>query len=345
MRLRHVVVLLLLLLAAIDGRQSAVAFPTADDRLPTAQLHLAQAKNPFAIAGREGGSASNGLTATILAWQEKFNRELQGAAKALKNGGGAFWTLAAASFAYWVFHAAGPGHGKAVLASYMIASRIALRRGVILAALAALLQGAVAIALVGLLAALLDVTATTMRAVADRIELASYAAIALVGLNLVWAKGGALIAALKTPRTPAASRSGLHCEAVDTAAQCGPGCGHQHAIDPRMLERGVLSGEALGAVIAAGLRPCSGAILILVFTLAQGVFWAGVAATLCMAAGTAITTAALAAVAVYARRRAEAWSAPGPGWTGVALSGAEFAAAALVLLLGVALLAGWSTGA
>ncbi|HYA80296.1 MAG TPA: hypothetical protein VED87_05140, partial [Methylocystis sp.] len=189
----RVFVLLLALAAAIGGRQSAIGgiIPTADCRLPTAQLHLAQAKNPFAIAGREGGSASNGLAATILAWQEKFNRELQGAAKALKSGGGAFWTLAAASFAYGVFHAAGPGHGKAVLASYMIASRIALRRGVILAALAALLQGGVAIVLVGLLAALLDVTATTMRAVADRIELASYAAIALVGLNLVWAKGGA----------------------------------------------------------------------------------------------------------------------------------------------------------
>ncbi|HXY59733.1 MAG TPA: high frequency lysogenization protein HflD [Methylocystis sp.] len=341
-------ILLLSLMAAVGSRQSAIAgiFPTADCRLPTAAIRLVQAKNPFAIAGREGGAPASGLGATLLAWQEKFNRELQQAAKALKAGDGAFWTLAAASFAYGVFHAAGPGHGKAVLASYMIASRIALRRGVILAALAALLQGGVAIALVGLAAALLGATATTMKAVAERIEVASYAAIALVGLSLVWKKGDALFSTLRASCAPGPSRSGLYCEAVDAgAAQCGPDCGHQHAIDPTRLQRGVFSSEALGAVVAAGLRPCSGAILILVFTLAQGVFWAGIAATLCMAAGTALTTAALAAVAVFARRRAEAWSAAGRAWTGVALRGAEFAAAALVLLLGVVLLAGWSSGA
>lgn len=361
MSFRRILGVLLLLMAAVGSGPSAVGGVIAADGRPRLETMISSAacpsstadcrllkKNPFAIAGREGGGAATGLAGTLIAWQEKFNLELQRAAKALNADGAAFWTLAAASFAYGVFHAAGPGHGKAVLASYMIASGTALRRGMGLAALAALLQGLVAIALVWTAAALLGATAMTMKLVAERVELASYAAIALVGASLVWKKGRSLYAALQVPAPPVASRSGVYCEAIDDSARlCDPDCGHQHAIDPSKLDRGFVLSEALGAVVAAGLRPCSGAILILVFTLAQGAFWAGAAATMVMSAGTAVTTAALAATAVYARRRAEAWSAPGRRWTGVALRGLELAAAALVLLIGAALLAGagWSVGA
>jgi ABC-type nickel/cobalt efflux system permease component RcnA len=115
-------------------------------------------------------------------------------------------------------------------------------------------------------------------------------------------------------------------------------------LDPALLERGSAWTEALGAVVAAGLRPCSGAILILVFTLSQGVFWAGAAAVLLMAAGTAITTGALAAAAVFARRSAENWSRPGSRWAAVAGRGAELVAAMLVFGLGVTLLLGVGAG-
>ena len=245
-----------------------VAFGCAD-RVATAQT----GRNPFAIAGGEAAGAATGLAGTILAWQNKFHIELQTAAKALKTSGSAFWTLAGASFAYGVFHAAGPGHGKAVLASYMIASETALRRGMILAALAALLQGCVAIALVGAAAALLGATAMQMKNAANTIELASYGAIALLGAGLVWKKGWAFLAALRAPPEIVASRGGFYCEAVDDPSHVhSASCGHLHAVDPTTLERDFSWSGALGAVVAAGLRPCSGAILILVFTLAQGMF-------------------------------------------------------------------------
>lgn len=101
-------------------------------------------------------------------------------------------------------------------------------------------------------------------------------------------------------------------------------------------------GSAAGAVVAAGLRPCSGAILILVFTLAQGIFKAGCAAVLAMSAGTALTTGALAAATVFARRLAQNWAGAERRPTDLALRGAELVAAALVLLLGLALLLGAS---
>ena len=301
-------------------------------------------KNPFAVGGSETAGAAGGFAGTILAWQNRFHIELQNAARRVKSESAAYWSLVAASFAYGIFHAAGPGHGKAVLASYMIASRSAVRRGMLLAGLAALLQGLVAIAIVGLAAALLGFTALEMRSAVDWVELASYVAIAALGAVLLWKKGAALLAALRAPRRAPASAHGFHCEAVEASSGGHPqDCEHCGLVDPQNLSDQKFSwGSAAGAVVAAGLRPCSGAILILVFTLAQGVFNAGFAAVLAMSAGTALTTGALAAATVFARRVAQSWAgAESPG-TVLALRGVEFLAAALVLLIGLALLLGAS---
>lgn len=301
---------------------------------------LAQAaRHPFAVGGNEGAGAASGLAGLILAWQSKFHLELQNAVRSLKSDGSAFWALAAASFAYGVFHAAGPGHGKAVLASYMIANESALRRGLTLAGLAALLQGAMAIAIVGVAALAFNATAKHMSDAAAIIETASYGAIAALGARLVWTKGRAL---LETLRQKAAREPGaFYCEAIDDPAHLhGPGCGHFGAIDPATLGRDFVWTDALATIVAAGLRPCSGAILVLVFSLSQGVFLAGVSAALLMAAGTAITTGALAATAVFAKSAAARLARQGSRRTTKIMRGVEFVAALLVLGLGLALLAG-----
>jgi nickel/cobalt exporter len=346
-RARGLLILLAFLaLATITGQPPARAeySDSANDRSQILERR-APGRSPFAIAGGESAGAATGFAAVVLSWQNKFHVELQGAIRKMKSDGAAFWTLAAASFAYGVFHAAGPGHGKMVLASYMIASRIALRRGMLLAWLAALLQGAVAIGLVGGTAALLNATAVQMRGVADAVEIASYGVIALLGAALVWKKGAAFLASLQVPVAPAKSPSGIFCEAVDDPAHmCSPSCGHAHAVDPAVLEQGFSFAGAIGAVVAAGLRPCTGAILILVFTLAQGMFWAGAAAVLLMAGGTAITTGALAATAVFARQTAQKWNGAGWRWASILGRGAELAAALLVLGVGLTLLAGASQG-
>ena len=90
-----------------------------------------------------------------------------------------------------------------------------------------------------------------------------------------------------------------------------------------------------------GLRPCSGAILVLVFALAQGLFWAGIAATLVMGLGTAITVATIAVIAVSAKDLARRLSAGREGGGALVMRGVEFGAAALVLLFGVGLLLGY----
>ena len=99
--------------------------------------------------------------------------------------------------------------------------------------------------------------------------------------------------------------------------------------------------RGLSAIFAVGLRPCSGAILVLVFALAQGLFWAGIAATFAMGLGTAITVAAIAVLAVSARSVASRLSAARDGGGALFMRGIEFGAAGLVLLFGLGLLFGY----
>ncbi len=310
---------------------------------------FAQAKNPFNVGITEGGGAGTGVVGWIIAQQIAFERGLSAAVRAVRSDGGAAWYLAGLSFVYGVFHAAGPGHGKAVVASYMLANERALRRGLVISFLAAILQGVVAIAIVGGLAFLLHATAQRMRDAAALVELASFAGIATLGAWLVWRKGRAFLAAWNAPPASLSAAavgavvSRFACEAVDADASHvhDENCGHFHMPDPRTLGDRFSWREAALTVVAAGSRPCSGAIIVLVFALAQGLFWAGVASTFAMALGTAITTGALASLAVFAKSAALRVTGGTSRRGELVARGLELAAAFLVMFLGVALCLGY----
>ena len=336
------------------------------------------AHHPFAVGASEGAVGhQNVLGAWILGQESRFYLQLTHAVRATRESTGAALGLIGLSFAYGVFHAAGPGHGKAVITSYMVSNEVALRRGLVIALLAAILQGLVATALVGIAAFVFDATAPTMTAASQAIELTSYLGIVALGLLLVWRKGRALWAGLParhrarptslfpepaplamatagpalrlgldgdlTPRPPsrflADDGTGSHAHAAGCA------CGHAHMPDPARFATERFDWRAAGiAVFTAGARPCSGAILVLVFALSQGIFLAGIAATFAMSLGTALTTGALATAAVFAKdmaMRASGANAPRAVLIG---RGVEFAAAACVLLFGIALLAAALSG-
>jgi ABC-type nickel/cobalt efflux system permease component RcnA len=132
------------------------------------------------------------------------------------------------------------------------------------------------------------------------------------------------------------------CEACedDLAHEHGPDCGHFHMPDPAKLGRDFSWREAGATVVAAGLRPCSGAILVLVFAMWQGIFYAGILATLAMSLGTALTTGALAALAVLAKGTALRLTSAGSTRAVIALRALELIAAVLVCALGLGLLLG-----
>ena len=166
------------------------------------------AQTPFG-APRPGGAEPQvgGIVGWLLAKQSEFYREMSSTIRAAKSDGSAVWTLLAISFAYGIFHAAGPGHGKAVISSYLVANQETARRGIVLSFASALMQSLVAVVIVGICAWLLNATAKTMCGAEKAIEIASYALIAAFGARLVWIKGGGFIRALQA-RQPAARHRG-----------------------------------------------------------------------------------------------------------------------------------------
>jgi ABC-type nickel/cobalt efflux system permease component RcnA len=317
-----------------------------------AALHSALAQNPFGAPRAAPDAQIGGIVGWLLAKQSEFYREISSTIRAAKSDGSAVWTLLAISFAYGVFHAAGPGHGKAVISSYLVANEETARRGIALSFASALMQALVAVLIVGVCAWLLNATAKTMCGAERAIEIASYALIAAFGARLVWTKGGGFFRALQVERPVTAMAAGTphhhdhhHHGHHDHHHNHGhvheEHCGHSHGPTPDQLAGPGGWRRGFGAILAVGIRPCSGAILVLVFALAQGLFWAGVAATFVMGLGTAITVATIAVIAVSAKDLARRLSAGREGGGALVMRGIEFGAAGLVLLLGLGLLAGY----
>ena len=311
------------------------------------------------------GPEPGGFTGWILAEQAKFYLKLSSLIRAAKADGSAAYTLLGISFVYGVFHAAGPGHGKAVISSYMIANDETWRRGVILSFASAVLQAFTAIAIVGIAAVLLGATAHAMGNTVRVIEIVSYALIVAIGVRLLWVKGGSFLRLLRSERHQHHRDHGHdrghahahhhhdhgrghdhhdHAHGHDHhhhGEEEASAWGHAHAPEPQELKGPHWFRRGLAAIVAIGLRPCSGAIIVLVFALAQGLFWIGVASTFVMGLGTAITVATVATIAVGARGFAGRLVKAKPGAGLLIVRGLETAAAAVIILFGIALLTGY----
>ncbi|HEX9360924.1 MAG TPA: nickel/cobalt transporter [Bradyrhizobium sp.] len=339
-------------------------------------VHVLMAQSPFGGPRPSAEPQVGGIVGWLLSKQSEFYREMSSTIRAAKSDGSAVWTLLVISFAYGIFHAAGPGHGKAVISSYLVANQETARRGIVLSFASALMQSLVAVAIVGICAWLLNATAKTMCGAERAIEIASYALIAAFGARLVWTKGGGFIRALQAPQplpAMALAAAAPHDDAGhghdhhhghshphahvahrghehrhdDHGHDHAEGhvhdehCGHSHGPVPTELAGPGGWRRGFGTIFAVGLRPCSGAILVLVFALAQGMFWAGIAATFVMGLGTAITVATIAVIAVSAKDLARRLSGASEGGGALIMRGVEFGAAGLVLLFGVGLLFGY----
>lgn len=298
-----------------------------------ALLAAAQGTHPFGVPEATGAPGwLAGWFGQVAMWQAHFYRQLTGAVRAWQAEGGAAWMLIGLSFAYGVFHALGPGHGKAVIASYVLANRQTARNGAWLALLSALAQALVAVALVTVLAVALGATAAAMNRATQWLETAAYAVVSLLGAWLVWQK------ALR-PWWGSKGGHGHDHHAHHHAPGCA--CGHAHAPSARQAAGPLSARKAWAAILAVGLRPCSGALIVLVFALAQGFFLAGVVATLAMGLGTGLTVAMLVALAAGARDAATRLGARLSTRRAAMLRQAiEALAAVAVLLLGLSLLGG-----
>jgi len=315
-------------------------------------------RSPFGVGIHEAAQGGSAVGRWLLAEQEWFYRQMADALKAARDQHGFALGMIALAFAYGIFHAGGPGHGKAVISAYLIANERALWRGVVLSTASALLQALVAIAIVLGAMLILRTTAMGMTRIANLVEIASFAAIMLFGLVLTWRKAAPVAARLAPDphrRAPAGDEHAGHDHGHhhdhsghdhDHPAHDHGGHDHgahgscDHHVPVELVQSQAFRWrDAAPVVLAAGSRPCSGAIIILVFALSQGLVAAGLAAVFAMAAGVAITVSGLAILSVFAKRAAQRF-AGGEGryaFTGAAI---ELMAAAFVATLGFGLMSG-----
>lgn len=237
--------------------------------------------------------------------QRDLHRQLATAIQAVKaRGMAASWALVALSFLYGVFHAAGPGHGKLVISTYILTNESQLRRGLLLSISCSLCQGMTAIVAVDLTAGLLGFTLRQAQSAATDLETITYGLVALLGLTLILSRARRLYRRLgnSAPNLyghlsrsrPEQHRHGAPC----------PSCNHGHGPSRQDLDTPLSWTGFAGIVTSVGLRPCSGAVLVLLVAYSLDLRWAGIGAVLAMSLGTAITVSLLATLSVYARKGA-----------------------------------------
>ena len=226
--------------------------------------------------------------------QQAYYGSMSGTLRQIKTSSpyAAAWTLMFLSFGYGIFHAAGPGHGKTVISAWLLATENELKRGIFIAFLSSVIQAFVAILLVSALLLLVASASSAARDMAGFLESASYAMIGAMGLYLIWT-------AIRPKTHHDHDHAHHHHEHVHDEH-----CGHAHVAEAKQVRGEWSLTKAFSLAFAVGIRPCTGAILVLILANALGIYWAGVASTLVMAIGTFLTVSAIAAIAVYSKKLA-----------------------------------------
>ena len=228
------------------------------------QADFASAQSSLGIGRSEQAIRPEGMFAGILLWiQEKqqiFYQAMRESLIAIRNDNRSLWALVGLSFGYGVFHAAGPGHGKAVISSYMLANEVALKRGAILSFAAAFMQGLTAIVTMGALIFVLRGAGLRTDMAAGALEIASYLFVTLFGAWLLWSK--------------ITGRGGHHHHHGDDHAH-DHDHDHHHAPDPEKLSGDMGVRDAWLAILSVGVRPCTGAIIVLTFAFLNGLYLSG----------------------------------------------------------------------
>ncbi|NIH44650.1 nickel/cobalt transporter [Enterobacter asburiae] len=256
-----------------------------------------------------------------IIWQREVNQQMSGLLKAVaENPTRAGGSLLAFSFIYGVLHALGPGHGKIVITTWLATHPSKLKSSIGLTLASSLLQGGVAIALVVVVLSLLQLPARQLHMSSFWLEKVSYALVGVLGLILCWRALKKLRALLQKPKFKTFTPHHVHDE------HCG--CGHQHLPTQDQLQSGDDWRARLMIVLSMGMRPCSGAIMVLLFSKVIGVFGWGMLSALAMAAGTSLTISSLAllvhsfrqlAVKLSGNKTPVLWRQV--GWTTLALAG------------------------
>ena len=295
----------------------------------------------------------------VADWQRELNRFLGGKLRESSEQGSwvAALTVLLASFVYGVLHAAGPGHGKMVVASYFTAKKAPLKTGILMGGVIALTQALVAIGVVGFLSIIIGRTQLQVMSDANWLELASYAIIFCIGAYMTYCAivgreafahdHGPAASTFDEKQSAAHGHEHAHHHGHDHGGHDNHH-GHDHG-GPSARETWLArmgrtlagrDGEVIAVGIVSGVRPCTGSILVLLFSLANGVFLLGVAAALFIALGVAITVSVLGIATIVLRRAVAGTDGHAAPWRATASRALTLVGSIGVMAMGGLLLGG-----
>jgi nickel/cobalt transporter (NicO) family protein len=275
------------------------------------------------------------LTQWALGEQRAVQNALARAIRAVRAGEvGALAGLLVICFSYGFLHAVGPGHGKVLIGGYGVARRVRMLPLMAIAFAASIAQAAAAVAIVAALFAVLGWTRAAVLGVSEDVMAPiGHVLVGLVGAWLVW-RG--LRGVMRQRRVQEHHHDHDHGHAHAHTHLHDEHCGHAHG--PTLDEVTALTGWRDTAALIAGIaiRPCSGALFLLILTFQMGIALAGIAGVFVMGLGTASVTVAVALLAVWSREGALATLSEGR--LARALPIIEFAAGALVIVVAAQML-------
>ncbi|WP_122082525.1 nickel/cobalt transporter [Vibrio coralliirubri] len=321
------------------------------------------------------------LVISSIQWQREVNSELADLLyEAKSNPWGAGSYLIGFSFIYGMLHSLGPGHGKVIVSTYLATHPTKAKASLVLTVVSAFLQALVAILLVSVL---LWGFSASMRVVNDKANMfvsLSFALVAVVGALICWKALKNIYTAMRKPklkvkaittlatdtaapisaRSPMALRSSGsmvmgatnalqaadHTHADHSNADCG--CGHQHVADAEAINKASTLREYAGIIVTIGIRPCTGAIMVLLFANMVGLYWMGVLSAFAMAVGTALTTSLIAMMTLTGKHLVKRYLAAGNKNSSESLKVAghylQLFGGILLVLIGLLLMSGQDSG-
>lgn len=268
-------------------------------------------------------------------WQKDLHRQmtqlLQQVAEQPHQAG---ISLVIFSLLYGVLHALGPGHGKVVIATFLATHPTRVKTSIRLTLLASLLQGSVAIALVTVMLVLLKTSSRQLHLSSFWLEKGSYLLVIGLGVMIGYRALRSLWRTLRPRPAPVFRAFKPHHQHDD---QCG--CGHAHLPTPQQMSGNLSVKTQLLVVVSMGLRPCSGAIMMLLFAKVIGVYGWGVISAAVMALGTALTISAIGLLVQQARTVAQRLAQPGvtAGMTRLLIPALALTGSLILIVAGIAL--------
>lgn len=272
------------------------------------------------------------LMTTGMQWQKQINSELSELLYAAKHEGlMAGMSLMVMSFLYGILHSVGPGHGKLIVTTYIATQDAKVKLSLIITLVSSLMQALVAVGLVSVLLMLFDASMRDINHKAELlIPLSFYTAI-LLGVVIIWRNLVLMYRVVKdnekvikshdigviqrlTPLSHASSNSYNNVQknthkAAFTASvsadhvhddKCG--CGHQHVVSSEQINDASSMKEYLAIILSIGIRPCTGAIMVLLFANMLDIYWLGIVSAVVMALGTALTTSTIAIMTITGKQ-------------------------------------------